>query len=131
MAAVIEQKAAVSAVMTVSGASVFADISYLLAAFPLISFGLIGVVGGAMGYLLMAEQGRLDALSWQQSLCVMTRRVVLGAAIGTVVYVAWADQIEAKGLWLLATGVIATSPVELTRKAIDTMVGLFQRRTSG
>ena len=131
MAAVLEQKAAVSAVTTVTGASVFADISHLLAVFPLISFAAIGMVGGAMGYLLLAEQGKLDSLSWRQSLCVMTRRVVLGAAIGTVVYVGWADQIEAKGLWLLATGVIATSPVELTKKMIDTMVGLFQRRTGG
>lgn len=129
MAAVLEQKAAVNAVAAVTGASVVTDVSHLLVTFPLISFACIGAVGGAMGYLLLAEQGKLDALSWRSSLCVLVRRLLLGGSIGTVVYVGWADQVETKGLWLLATGIIATSPVELTKKAIDLFVGLVSKRT--
>jgi hypothetical protein len=67
-------------------------------------------------------------LTWRSSLCVLVRRLLLGAAIGTVVYVSWADQSEARGLWLLATGVIATSPVDMIRKIVELAQSVLTRR---
>ena len=123
----IEPKAALN-VGTVTGASVFADVSQLLAAFPLLSFAAIGAVGGLSGYLLLADTGKLDELTWRSSLCVLVRRLILGAAIGTVVYVGWADESQARGLWLLATGIIATSPVEMIRKVVELAQSVLTRR---
>jgi hypothetical protein len=85
-------------------------------------------VGGLSGFFLLQEQGKLDALSWRMHLCVLARRVILGAAIGIVIYVGWADQSESRGLWLLATGIVATSPVEMIRKAVELLQQVLARK---
>ncbi|MEK9809113.1 MAG: hypothetical protein VW362_01600 [Candidatus Nanopelagicales bacterium] len=124
----IEQKAALNAGATITGASVITDASQLFVAFPMLGFIAIGVVGGLSGFFLLQEQGRLDALSWRMNLCVLARRMMLGAAIGTVIYVGWADQSEARGLWLLATGIVATSPVEMIKKVVDLAQQVLTRK---
>jgi hypothetical protein len=125
----LEQKAALNAGATVTGASIITDASHLFATFPLLAFICIGFVGGASGFFLLQDQGKLDALSWRMNLCVFARRMLLGGAIGTMIYVGWADQSDSRGLWLLATGAMATSPVEMIKKAVDLLQQVVTRRT--
>lgn len=124
----LEQKAVANAASTLVGASILGDISLALQSWPILAFIGLGTIGGVSGFFLAQESGRFDQSSRRDIWCFLGRRIILGAAIGVVVYVGWADQSEMRGLWLLATGVIATSPVEMVRKVIEVLTGLVQKR---
>jgi len=123
----IEQKAALS-VASVTWASMVAEITSIIVANPILGFISLGCIGGMSGAFLAQEAGVLDQMDWRKALCFFARRVILGASIGVTVYVGWADQSQASGLWLLATGIISTSPVEMVRKVIEVAQSFIARK---
>jgi hypothetical protein len=122
--AAIEQKTALS----VTGASFVADISSAIVAYPILGFLSLGCIGGLSGAFLAQEAGTLDTMDRRGALCFFARRIILGMAIGVTVYVGWADQSQAPGLWLLATGIISTSPVEMVRKVVEVAQSFLARK---
>jgi len=110
----IEQKA-----LAFSAISLLSDVAAMLLAWPVLKFIGLGLVGGASGFFLAQETGRLDNLSRGQRACFLSRRLLLGACIGVMVFVGWAGDSEYVNMWLLAVCIISTSPIEMVKKIVE------------
>lgn len=119
----IEQKA-----LAISAIPILSDMAATMVAWPLLKFVGLGLVGGASGFFLAQETGKLDGMSRREVLCFLGRRLVLGACIGVMVYVGWAGTSEYANLWMLGVCVISTSPIEMIKKVVEVAQGFIQTK---
>lgn len=96
---------------------------------PILGFITMGLLGGFAGWALLIELGKLDGRTNREYACVLVRRIGLGLAIGTAMGVYWIySQDTGQGLWMLAAGIVATAPVELSTSGINLVVEVVRAR---
>jgi len=119
----LEQKA-----LVISSIPILGEAAATLNALPLLKFIGLGCVGGLAGSFLAQEKGLLDTLSRRDKVCFFSRRIVLGACIGVMVFVGWAGDSEYANLWMLGVCVISTSPIEMSKKIIELAQGFLAKK---
>jgi hypothetical protein len=96
---------------------------------PMLGFITMGLLGSIAGFGLLMEQGRYDEVSQSRQLRSLGLRIVIGCVIGVGVGLLWADTEQTgKGVWMLATVVIASAPIDMWRIAVDTMGNIIRRK---
>lgn len=107
--------------------SLAADTEQIFAALPVLGFSVLGIIGGFVGWCLMIETGRTDALSSLQSIGMLLRRGVMGVGVGIAAWLVWvAFGGGDKGDWMLVTGAFAVAPVEMAQWAIEKAKGIVK-----
>lgn len=102
---------AVTGSIAVATLAVLADISGVFHTYPVLSFVGMGMVGGLGGWALALDRGDLDHVPYRIILCMLGRRLILGACIGIAAATWWADDKTSQGLWVFLTGLLSIDPV--------------------
>ena len=96
---------------------------------PMFGFITMGILGAFAGFGLVMEQGKYDDVTQSRQLRSLVLRLGIGFVIGIGVGLIWADTAGgAKGLWMLATVIIASAPIEMWRIAIEVMGNILKRK---
>lgn len=98
-----------------------ADTEHVFAAFPMLGFAVLGVIGGFVGWCLMIETGRTDALTTLRSIALLLRRMAMGIGVSIAAWLVWmtVDGGGDKGNWMLITGAFAVAPVEMVQWGLE------------
>lgn len=84
----------------------------LVAAYPLIGFVSMGVIGGLAGWAFAVEHGTLDQATLRGHLAFILRRVLLGGCLGVALWLAWESYTLGPHLvGMLAAGAIGAFPM--------------------
>ena len=107
--------------------SIAADTEQLFSTFPMLGFGMLGAIGGFVGWCLAIEQGKTDVLSTLQSFALLGRRMSLGVGVGIAAWLIWMALGDGnKGDWMLFTGAAAVAPIEVARWAMAKFKAVMQ-----
>ncbi len=107
--------------------SLAADTEKIFSVLPVLGFAVLGVIGGFVGWCLLIETGKTDALTSLQSIGVLLRRCAMGIGVGIAVWLVWlAFGGGDKGEWMLVTGAFAVAPVEMAQWAIEKAKGIVK-----
>ena len=80
---------AVTATWAAGLIAVAADTEHLFVALPVLGFVTLAVIGGFVGWCLMIESGRTDALTTMRSIALLLRRIAMGVGVGIAAWLVW------------------------------------------
>lgn len=109
-------------------ALILATLRDLLIAYPVIGFVFMGLAGGIISWVVAVEGGIFDQWEFRKHACFVTRRALLGAALGLCTWMLWQSYQPVPVLiGMLAAGMAGAFPIKACNWIARTVQRLMAR----